>query len=827
MPAARCTSRSRPTRPTSINATQFLLKLRAARLDAARAAARAAAVRSASRSAVIPIRAAGCDDEPVLRERGQREVFCGLTGIIWLHRKIQDAFFLVVGSRTCAHLIQSAAGVMIFAEPRFATAIIDDRDLAGLADANEELDRVVTRLLARRPEIKLLFLVGSCPSEVIKLDLSRAAQRLSKTLRTAGAGAQLFRQRHRDHLHSGRGRVPCLARAEMPPQAPGAAGRCWSSARSPMSSRTSSRASSTRWGSARVRFFPPRHAADLAPIGPNTRFLLAQPFLADTARALEERGAIRTGRAVPARRRRHHGLAASGSAGVRRDAGALRRRRRATARAGKARPRRATATSSPASASSSSPTRSSRSRSRASSPASCGMQLVEVGTPYLHRQHLAEELALLPAGTFLSRRAGRREAARPLPRRAPDLTVCGLGLANPLEAEGLTTKWSIELVFTPIHGYDQAADLAELFTRPLQRRLTLCMSAVATDMQLTLWTYEGPPHVGAMRIATAMKDVHYVLHAPQGDTYADLLFTMIERLPRRPPVTYTTFQARDLGSDTAELFKNAARDAFERFRPKAMLVGASCTAELIQDDPGGLAKALDLPIPVIALELPSYQRRRTGARPRPSIRCAERWPVRMRRRRARPRPRATRHVARAATSSARARSAFGIATTCARSPRCSGSSASTSTSSRRSAPARTTSHASAKPISTSSSIPKSRSTAAQWLTRTFAHAGDEDDPDRRRRDARVHRRSRRARRHRRRAGARRDGFALDLVLRVRSTRPTCTASASSSSATRRTPSPPRASPPRNSASRSAASAPTAASSRATCAMPRRSTASRR
>jgi ABC-type glycerol-3-phosphate transport system permease component len=83
-------------------------------------------------NAVIPIQPApsqGCADAPVLRERGQREVFCGLTGIIWLHRKIQDAFFLVVGSRTCAHLIQSAAGVMIFAEPRFATAIIDERDL--------------------------------------------------------------------------------------------------------------------------------------------------------------------------------------------------------------------------------------------------------------------------------------------------------------------------------------------------------------------------------------------------------------------------------------------------------------------------------------------------------------------------------------------------------------------------------------------------------------------------------------------------------------------------------------------------------------------------
>jgi light-independent protochlorophyllide reductase subunit B len=128
-------------------------------------------------------------------------------------------------------------------------------------------------------------------------------------------------------------------------------------------------------------------------------------------------------------------------------------------------------------------------------------------------------------------------------------------------------------------------------------------------MQLTVWTYEGPPHVGAMRIATAMRGVHYVLHAPQGDTYADLLFTMIERRSKRPPVTYTTFQARDLGGDTAELFKTAAREAVDRFKPEALLVGASCTAELIQDDPGGLAEALQLPIPVVPLELPSYQRK--------------------------------------------------------------------------------------------------------------------------------------------------------------------------------------------------------------------------
>ena len=128
-------------------------------------------------------------------------------------------------------------------------------------------------------------------------------------------------------------------------------------------------------------------------------------------------------------------------------------------------------------------------------------------------------------------------------------------------------------------------------------------------MQLTLWTYEGPPHVGAMRVAASMQGVHLVLHAPQGDTYADLLFTMIERRVGRPPVSYTTFQARDLGGDTAELFKSSARDAVERFRPDALLVGASCTAELIQDDPGGLARSMGLGVPVVALELPAYQKK--------------------------------------------------------------------------------------------------------------------------------------------------------------------------------------------------------------------------
>ena len=426
-------------------------------------------------SPVIPIRAApseGCGDAPVLRERGQREVFCGLTGIIWLHRKIQDAFFLVVGSRTCAHLIQSAAGVMIFAEPRFATAIIDERDLAGLADVNTELDRVVTRLLERRPEIKMLFLVGSCPSEVIKLDLSRAASRLSgqfspnvRVLSYSGSGIETtFTQ----------GEDACLA--SLVPQLPAEA------ANAPASLMVVGTLADVvedqfarqfaQLGIGPVHFFPPRRAGAMPAIGPHTRLLLAQPFLADTARLLEARGAKRLAAPFPlgAEGTTLWLQAAATAFGVGADvfervtAPGRERARAALVR------HRATLADKRIFFFPDSQLEVPIARFLARE---LGMQLTEVGSPYLHRQHLAEELALLPAGTTLSEGQHVEKQLDRCRALQPDIVVCGLGLANPLEAEGMTTKWSIELVFTPIQGYDQAGDLAELFTRPLLRRLKL------------------------------------------------------------------------------------------------------------------------------------------------------------------------------------------------------------------------------------------------------------------------------------------------------------------------------------------------------------------
>ena len=408
----------------------------------------------------------------VLRERGQREVFCGLTGIVWLHRKMQDAFFLVVGSRTCAHLMQSAAGVMIFAEPRFATAIIEDKDLAGLADANEELDRVVATLLERRPDIRTLFLVGSCPSEVIKLDLHRAAVRLSRrfapgvrVLNYSGSGIETtFTQ----------GEDACLAALvpEMPPLAPEAEAHLLVVGTLPDIVEDQLSRLFQELGFAHFHFFPPRQASALPPVGPGTRVLLAQPFLADTMRALAQRGA----RLIPAPfpfgvDGTTRWLAAATDA-WRMPSEWLRR----TCLAAAARGRIALDHHRPVLAGKrvmffpDSQLEIPLARFLA---CELGLDLVEVGTPYLHRELLQAELQMLPPGTRISE---GQDVERQLDRcRAlrPDLVVCGLGLANPLEAEGFATKWSIELVFSPIHGYDQAGDLAELFTRPFRRRALL------------------------------------------------------------------------------------------------------------------------------------------------------------------------------------------------------------------------------------------------------------------------------------------------------------------------------------------------------------------
>ena len=404
-------------------------------------------------------------------ENGERAVFCGLTSIIWLHRKIQDAFFLVVGSRTCAHLIQSAAGVMIFAEPRFATAVLEERDLAGLADCHQELDRVVDRIVARRPEIRNLFLVSSCPSEVIKLDLENAAQRLGERYRG--------RIRFFDYSGSGiettftQGEDSCLSRiGRQLPAAAGAQASLLVVGTLPDIVEDQFRRLFDALGIGPVDFMPPRSLSDLPAVGAHTRVLLAQPYLGETARVLIGRGARLIEAPYP--------FGAEGTlewlrAAAREfdvdpalfdrvtEAPLTRARRALEGYRERLAAKRITFLPD----------------SQLEIPLArflsreCGMQLLEIGTPYFDRQVLAAELPLLPRATEITEGQHLNRQLDRVREHRPDLTVCGLGIANPLEAEGLRTKWSIELLFSPIQGFEQAGDLAELFCRPLLRQQKL------------------------------------------------------------------------------------------------------------------------------------------------------------------------------------------------------------------------------------------------------------------------------------------------------------------------------------------------------------------
>ena len=410
------------------------------------------------------------------KETGPREVFCGLTSIVWLHRRMPDAFFLVVGSRTCAHLIQSAAGVMIFAEPRFGTAILEEKDLAGLADAHEELDRVVNDLISRRPEIKTLFLVGSCPSEVIKLDLATVAEKLNsrflgqvRFVNYSGSGIETtFTQGEDGALKA---LVPLMESTDDEKLL----------LVGTLANNVEDRFKKifNNIGITNVESFPPRQSTELPKIGKKTKVLLAQPYLSDTVRDLKHRGCeiIQAPFPLGVEGSTKWVLAAAAAfkineLKVHEVIAPLANRARQAIEKHKEILRGKKLFLLPESQLEISLARFLHNE--------CEMELIEVGTPYLNRDLMEEELNLLPDDTKIVEGQHVEKQLDRVRASNPDLVVCGMGLANPLEAEGISTKWSIEMVFSPIHGIDQAADLAGLFSRPLTRNQILTSKSLAT-----------------------------------------------------------------------------------------------------------------------------------------------------------------------------------------------------------------------------------------------------------------------------------------------------------------------------------------------------------
>ena len=229
-------------------------------------------------------------------------------------------------------------------------------------------------------------------------------------------------------------------------------------------------------GVGRVAVLPAARADDPVKVGPNTVFALTQPFLGDTHAALTRRGARHIAAPFP--------FGEEGTTqwlrAIADEFGVDDETFEKVTAAPRARARKAIAQAAE--------TLQDKSifffpDSQLEIPLArfltneCGMSAHEIGAPYIHRDIVGPDMELFAEGPVFSegqdveKQLDRARAAR------ADLTVCGLGLANPLEAEGLTTKWAIELVFTPVHFYEQAGDLAGLFSRPLRRRDLLKVAA--------------------------------------------------------------------------------------------------------------------------------------------------------------------------------------------------------------------------------------------------------------------------------------------------------------------------------------------------------------
>jgi light-independent protochlorophyllide reductase subunit N len=109
------------------------------------------------------------------------------------------------------------------------------------------------------------------------------------------------------------------------------------------------------------------------------------------------------------------------------------------------------------------------------------MLVYEIGIPYMDKRYQGGELTLLEKtckemGVSIPPIVEKPDNYKQLERirsLQPDLVITGMAHANPLEARGINTKWSVEFTFAQIHGFSNSRDILELVTRPLRRNNSL------------------------------------------------------------------------------------------------------------------------------------------------------------------------------------------------------------------------------------------------------------------------------------------------------------------------------------------------------------------
>ncbi|ABZ83866.1 light-independent protochlorophyllide reductase, n subunit [Heliomicrobium modesticaldum Ice1] len=430
--------------------------------------------------------------EGIERENGCFHTFCPIASVAWLHRKIKDSFFLIVGTHTCAHFIQTALDVMVYAHSRFGFAVLEESDLVA-ASPTAELAKVVEDIKAEW-QPKVIFLLSTCSCDILKLDLENSSKDLTirfgfpvVPVQTSGLD-RTFTQGEDAVLHA---LLPFVPKEDPKVAVVEEKKRSWFSFGKDEGNKASVPAAPTRnlvlvgavtdsttqqlqWelkqlGLERVDVFPSGDITNMPVINEHTVIVPLQPYLSDTLATLRrERGAKVLTTLLP--------IGPDGTArfleaicaefGL--DASPVAEREAQTWRS----------------------LESQRALLRgkrimflgdnlleiplARFLTACGAEVVEAGTPYVHAKDLSEEIARLrEKGVPIVESPNFSAQVERIDRLRPDLIVAGLGICNPLEAAGYTTAWSIEFTFAQIHGFVNAIDLIKLFVKPLLKRQAL------------------------------------------------------------------------------------------------------------------------------------------------------------------------------------------------------------------------------------------------------------------------------------------------------------------------------------------------------------------
>lgn len=454
-------------------------------------------------------------------ETGNYHTFCPISCVAWLYQKIEDSFFLVIGTKTCGYFLQNALGVMIFAEPRYAMAELEDGDIVGNLKDYIELKRLCLQIKKDRNPSVIVW-IGTCTTEIIKTNLEGIAPQLEKEIgipivvARANGLDYAFTQGEDTILAAMVNRCPnsitptnpvhdIVATPETSTLEDTLQGKFmdtlvnWSrqwlqpptTARNPIKRKhpplvlfgsvpgpvvTQLNLELEKQGIEVAGWLPAQRYSDLPELGPGVYVCGVHPYLSSTAAAFKRKHKCQI----------IHAPFPIGPDGTRawiekicetfdiQPTGLA--EREAFIWAGLEDYLKLV-----------------RGKSvffmgdnlleiaLARFLVRCGMTVYEVGIPYMDRHFQGEELLLLEKtcrekNVMMPRIVQKPDNYRQVQRireLQPDLAITGMAHANPLEARGINTKWSVEFTFAQIHGFTNARDILELVTRPLRRNHAL------------------------------------------------------------------------------------------------------------------------------------------------------------------------------------------------------------------------------------------------------------------------------------------------------------------------------------------------------------------